>query len=325
MTTRTVAALVAAVVLLGAVAPALALPALESPTATTDVAVQTNNTTNESASLGASVSGFMQTSAASAEGEVDNGVFRASFANASNETKRAMVDRRTAALEQRLDRLRAQRNALLNGSDNLTVAERAKAARLTAEIDELKRAINTTDDAAAEVGVNATRLERLRTEADELDGPEVAELARGLAGQGDRGPPETRGQSEDRGPKDDNDTNETDGDDDVPDDDSDDDRGNGNSPPGDDTAGDDATTATETDEPDDTDADDDDGDDAFASAPAAPGPSAGESPSRTDSAVEATSGSTGSSATESVVAVGSSGACADSGASEGSSAGGRCG
>jgi hypothetical protein len=266
MTTRTVAVLVAAVVLLGAVAPAVALPVLESPPATTDAAVQTNNTTNGSASLGASVSGFMQTSAASAEGEVDDGVFRASFANASNESKRALVAKRTAALEQRLERLRAQRTALLNGSDNPSVEERAKAARLTTEISELKQAINTTDAAAAEVGVNATRLDRLRTEANELAGPEVAELARGLAGQGDRGPPEDRGPPDDRGngpPTDDTDANETDDDDDGPNGGSPnaDDRGNG--PPTDDTddTGDDDTpTPTETDEPED-ETDDDTGDD----------------------------------------------------------------
>lgn len=223
MTTRTVVALVAALVLLGAVAPALALPALESSTASTDAAVQTNDTANESAELGASVSGFMQTSAANAEGEVENGVFRAEFANASNETQRAMVTQRTATLEQRLERLRAQRNALLNESDNLTVEERAKAARLAAEIDGLKQAINTTDDAAVEAGVNTTRLDRLRTEANELDGPEVAELARGLAGQGDRGPPENRGPPADRdrnrtddGSDDVADANETDDDDDGP-------------------------------------------------------------------------------------------------------------
>jgi len=261
MTTRTVVALVAAVVLLGTVAPAVALPVLESPSATTDAAVQTNDTTNENASLGASVSGFMQTSAASAEGEVDDGVFRASFANASNETKRAMVTQRTAVLEQRLERLRAQRNALLNGSDTLTVAERAKAARLTTEIGELKQAINTTDDAAAEVGVNATRLDRLRTEANELDGPQVAELARGLAGQGDRGPPADRGPPEDRGPDrpEDDDANETDDDggsddldgdnqtdgDDGPNSESPGDSDRGNGPQTDDTD-DDTPTATET-------------------------------------------------------------------------------
>lgn len=268
MTTRSVAALVAALVLLGGVAPALALPALESSTASTDAAVQTNDTTNESAALGASVSGFMQTSAANAEGEVDDGVFRASFANASNETKRALVAQRTDVLEQRLERLRTQRNALLNGSDNLTVAEQAKAARLTTEMNNLKQAINTTDDAASEVGVNASRLERLRTEANELDGPEVAELARGLAGQGDRGPPEERGPPEDRGPdqpddtETDDDANETDADDDTgpTDDQSDDARGNG--PPGDDTSDGDTPTATETDESDDSGDDDSDADDS---------------------------------------------------------------
>lgn len=250
MTTRTVAALVAALVLLGAVAPALALPALGPSVASTDAAVQTNDT-NESASLGASISGFMQTSAASAEGEVDNGVFRAEFANASNESKRAMVTQRTATLEQRLERLRAQRNALLNGSDNLTVAERAKAARLATEIDELKQAINTTDDAAAEAGVNATRLERLRTEANELDGPEVAELARGLAGQGDRGTPENRGPPEDRG------QNRTDDGDDDGDDANETDDETDEGPPSDDASTETTPTPTETDSTDATETDDD--------------------------------------------------------------------
>ncbi|MFC7175952.1 hypothetical protein [Halosegnis marinus] len=211
-----VVVVVVALALLGAVAPAVAVPTGDAAGSASGAAQAANNTTN-STGLGASISGFMQTSAASAEGEVDDEVFRGRFANASNETRRALVEQRGDELVERLERLRAQRAELLNGSDDLTVGERARAARLLTEIRSLRTAINTTDAAAAEVGVNATRLAELRENASELDGPEVAELARGLAG---RGPPA------DRGP--DRDGNTTDTDDDGPGGSGEDARGNGN-------------------------------------------------------------------------------------------------
>lgn len=181
------------VALVVATVPAGALPA-----ATTDASTAAQNGSNTSnATFGASVSAFMQASAANAEGEVDDRMFSARFENASAERRADLVRGRAAALEQRLDRLRAERAELLNTTDGEapSVADRAKAARLTARINALENAIATTDEAADRAGVNVTRLDELRRNASELTGREVAELSRGLAGVG-QGPP---GAGEDRG------------------------------------------------------------------------------------------------------------------------------
>lgn len=181
-----------------ATVPAGALPAMSAGAGAS--AAQEGGANASNASLGASVSGFMQANAADAEGEVDDGMFAARFDNTSQERRAALVENRAGTLEQRLERLREQRAELLNGSDGEppTVADRAKAARLTARIDALTESIDATSEAAASAGVNVTRLEELRRNASELKGSEVAELAGGLAGTERGGPDVDRGKSADR-------------------------------------------------------------------------------------------------------------------------------
>lgn len=232
MSDRAVTLLVVLVVI-GATAP---LGALATPDGgeqiTGAVAGQPEtDTENTTVGFGASVSAFVQTSAADAEGEVNDGVFSARFEEASNETRESLVQERTDRLADRIDRLRDERAVLLNTTRNLTVAERAQAARLAARIDSLQATLNVTADAARTAGVNETRLTTLREQANELSGPEVAERARGLAGGPDRsdrgnGPPadvpgnRTDGPGE--GPPEEAPSNRTDGD-----------RDQGNGPPDD--------------------------------------------------------------------------------------------
>ncbi|WP_255195237.1 hypothetical protein [Halorarius litoreus] len=173
-----------------------AVPAGALPAATTSAPAAQNGSNTSNATFGASVSAFMQASAANAEGEVEDGMFTARFENASEDRRPDIVRGRAANLEQRLERLRAERAELLNTTDGEepSVADRAKAARLSARIDALENSIDTTSMAAERAGVDVTRLAELRASASELTGKEVAELARGLAGTG--GPPEdaaTRG------------------------------------------------------------------------------------------------------------------------------------
>jgi hypothetical protein len=236
--------LLALLLVLAATAPggALAAPDAGDGTAAGDIAVgqPENDTANDTVGFGASVSAFVQTSAANAEGEVDDGVFSARFENASNETRDRLVRQRTARLAEQVDGLRERRATLLNATGNLTVAERARAARLAARIDSLRSTLNVTEDAARTAGVDDPRLAILREVADELSGPEVAEIARGLAGGPDRdrgnGPPEdapgNRTDGPGEGPPEDGDRGQ-DGDDEG----DDPDRGQGNGPPGDDGAG----------------------------------------------------------------------------------------
>lgn len=180
------AACLVVVALVVAAVPAGALPAASSGA---PAAAQSGSNTSN-ATFGASVSAFMQASAADTEGEVEDGMFNARFENASEDRRTQLVQGRAANLDQRLERLRAERAELLNTTDGEapSVADRAKAARLSARINALEDAIDTTSVAAARAGVDVTRLDELRQNASELTGKEVADLARGLAGAG--GPPE---------------------------------------------------------------------------------------------------------------------------------------
>jgi hypothetical protein len=112
-------------------------------------------------------------------------MFTARFNDASAENRKDLVRGRANNLETRLEQLREQRAELKDRADgDLTLAERAKAARLTARINALEASIDTTSTAAERAGVDSNRLQQLRSQASELNGSEVSEMARGLAGVG---------------------------------------------------------------------------------------------------------------------------------------------
>lgn len=135
------------------------------------------------ASLGAQLSGFMQASSADADGSVDTSMWAAQYNDTNGSAKQRLVKNRVTRLDGRLDRLEARMTALEAAHENGTLPEPAyvaQASHLTARIDALKTAINQTDAAAAQAGVEDSRLDRLRQNASELSGREVAEVARGL-------------------------------------------------------------------------------------------------------------------------------------------------
>lgn len=138
-----------------------------------------NQSNASNTSLGASISAFMQSNAAEAEGEVEDGMFAAEFENSPSDRQVQLVNARTATLEERLETLEQRRDELLAGADELTVAERAKAARLSAQIEALRTAIDTTSVAAERAGLDLARLEQLRNGASTLSGPEIAAIASG--------------------------------------------------------------------------------------------------------------------------------------------------
>lgn len=185
---------------------------LAQETATT--AQTTTNESDESAGMGAQVTAFAQSSSAAANDSVENGMWRAGF-NQSNASDQAeLVRNRAGSLERRLDRLRSQNASLRDQYENGSLPEPAYVARqsrLSARIDSLRTAINDTDEAAARAGVDDERLDRLRQNASNLTGPEVAGIARGLGGGppegtpaadrgGDRGPPNRTGGDRGSGP-----------------------------------------------------------------------------------------------------------------------------
>lgn len=184
---------------------------------------ETNDTATSNVSFGTRISSFMQASTAETDSSVDAGMWAAEYNRSDDRQRPAVVQSRIGQLERRGERLRDRMARLQAKYENGTVprvAYRAQASRLTAELNALGESINETDERARAVGVNASQLDRLRTETRNLSGQEVAAVARDLGvgrpdhagppedrGPGDAGPPEDRGPSdagppEDRGPGD---------------------------------------------------------------------------------------------------------------------------
>lgn len=165
---------------------------------------------DEPVPLGTQVSAFMQASAAQATGTVGNGMWAVGFDRASTEAEqRAMVEGRVRTLNATLADLRAERRALLTAYQNGTIDRTTYQARLSALVGRLAAigdGIDETTVRGRAVGVEANRLESLRSQARDLGGGDISRLARNLsgghdppgrAGVFDRGPP---GQGDDRRP-----------------------------------------------------------------------------------------------------------------------------
>lgn len=157
-----------------------------------DESSELGESTTTNATTGADVSTFMQASAADADETVDAEMFIVAFENGDNETRAELVSERTTQLEAKLERLEAEHEELEEQEGELNPAVRdAKMASLAVRISSLERAINDTQPRAAEVGVDTSALEELRTSASDLSGPEVAEIARNISGiEPPRGPPD---------------------------------------------------------------------------------------------------------------------------------------
>ncbi|MFC4248653.1 proline-rich domain-containing protein [Natribaculum luteum] len=166
-----------------------------------------SDTDGGSQPMGAEVSTFMQSSAADTTESVDAGMFEAEYRNAGEKRRADAVADRTNRLEQKLESLKAEREALRENGDEHSARYEARMASLAVRIGNLERAINDTVVKAQETGVETAKLERLRTDAANLSGPEIAAVASGLAGvEPPRGPPEgtpaqgSGPQSPDQGP-----------------------------------------------------------------------------------------------------------------------------
>ena len=178
-TTRSVAllVLVATVGLMIAPIASGAVAGVLTDDATTE-AETTDSATNTSVSM------YMQSSAAETENAVDGGMFEAKYGAADNDSQTALVRDRTANLEDNLEALQAEREALRDQQDDLHPGEyQARMTRLTVEIQSLDRAAGQIEHRADEAGVG-DRVAHLQANASALTGPEVADLARSLAGGG---------------------------------------------------------------------------------------------------------------------------------------------
>lgn len=158
---------------------------------------------------GERLSGVVGVQAAEFDGEIERNAFRIGLERADdNASKARQIATKLNESEDRLTELE-QRKAELqeqHESGNITEGQyRARMARLSTETDTVEQQLNQSNATAAELpeetlkqnGVNVTAIERLRTNASELSGQEVAEIARSIAGNRngmvERGPPGDRG------------------------------------------------------------------------------------------------------------------------------------
>ena len=181
---------------------------------TTSDADETNETAsdeNESSSLGpgAQLAGVVAVQGTEVESEVDSRAFgQRVAAAATNDSKATVIATDVNDSRERIERLHERLAELERAHEAGNISEgryRASAAQLTAEINAVDRRLEQANESASTLpervreanGINTSNIERLRTEARNLSGPEVAEIARGIAGDNaGRGMgPAARGQS----------------------------------------------------------------------------------------------------------------------------------
>lgn len=185
-----------------AMAASVSLPAVAAtPTPTDD--------SGDDAAAEAAMTAFMQSTAARANDSIESGMWQARVHNANESTRASMVTNRTDRLSERLERLQERNRSLKDRYENGTLPEaayHARASQLSGRIVALRDSVSDTGVVAAEVGVDRTQLARLRQNASELRGPQVAVLARGLTGNDSSAPVTDPQEPPDWVP-----TNETDG------------------------------------------------------------------------------------------------------------------
>jgi len=196
---RTLTALIAALVVVSAIAAVPALGALaggDAAAAQEDDGMDSNGTDgNGSLAPGERLTGVVGLQEAELDGEVEARSFGLAVANADSDERRAAIiaeklndsRRDVEELEQRRDELREAR-------ENAEISEgqfRARMAELDARSKNVERIANESANASAglpaelleEKGINTTAIQTLRDQARNLTGPEVADVARDIAGE----------------------------------------------------------------------------------------------------------------------------------------------
>lgn len=204
-----VAVVVAVVVALGAVGASLAAA---QPSADPGAAG------NDSVLPGERLSGAVGVNDAELSGELEDRAFGLAVARANTDNAKAAavgdrldaIDERLTELEERKAALNESRNAgnLSEGQYHARLARLEAQRRHAAEQTNQSAAVLTELPAAAveQAGIDVNRIEQLREKAGELGGPEIAEIARNIAGNGVGGGPPGAGERSgpiDPGPPDD--------------------------------------------------------------------------------------------------------------------------
>ncbi|MFB6308669.1 MAG: hypothetical protein ABEH35_04995 [Haloarculaceae archaeon] len=155
-----------------------------APAAAANETNQTANETNETGGLGVQITAFMQSSSAETTDTVESGLWEEKFEQANESEQARLATNRTKTLEERIEELRERNETLQNQFENGSISRAkyvAEASRLEGRIAALRSSVETADRAAEKAGVNDTRLQQLREQASEMDGPNVSAVARGVA------------------------------------------------------------------------------------------------------------------------------------------------
>lgn len=202
--------LVLAALLVAAVA---AVP-IAGMAATNDAPAQMNNSTSENTTdanataPGEQLAGVVDVQEAELEGEVDERAYGIKVAKAAtNDSKADVVKSQLDNIEQRLNELDERKANLTEARDNGNISEgryRAEMSRVAAETETAKRLANQSEnfsqglpaDVLDAKGINSTAIQTLQDRANNLTGPEVAEIARSIAGSNVGSPPADRGPGE---------------------------------------------------------------------------------------------------------------------------------
>lgn len=150
---------------------------------------------NSSVAPGEKLSGVVGVQQAEVEGEVAERTYGVKVARAnSDEAKAAVVAETLGEVEQRVTELEQRKQTLQEARENGSMSEgeyRAKMATVAAELSTARGLANASEDTArglpADVleakGVNATAIQALQDRAQNLSGPEVAQVAQSIAGK----------------------------------------------------------------------------------------------------------------------------------------------
>lgn len=176
------------------VAPmAAGAPALGTTLTDTDTPT-TTPTEDGSVSPGEKLSGVVSVQAAEIDGEVAERTYEVKVARANSSASKAEVVAETLGdVEERVDELEDRKKTLKEARDNGSISEgkyRAEMSEVAAELSTARRLANASgetaaglpEDVLAEKGINVTAIRALQDRAANLTGPEVANIARSIAG-----------------------------------------------------------------------------------------------------------------------------------------------
>ena len=168
--------------------------ASEGSETATESDANASNGTGDAIEPGEQLAGVVAVQRTEVESEVGSRAFgQRVAAAASNDSKAAIVAGEVNHSRERLADLRGRLDELEAARDAGEISEgryRADTAQVAAEINAIERRLEQSNDTAASLpadvraanGINTSNIERLRTEARNLSGPEVAEIARSIGG-----------------------------------------------------------------------------------------------------------------------------------------------